>query len=231
MLQGFLPDAQVVSLKDCRSNEEWSERVDLISSVFASEGDEEVVLYGGRDSFIPSYKGIYPTLEVAQVGEYSATEIRKNIDPDQGGRFFREGVIVGASNRWVNAKPCVDIACLKGSRLLLGRKRGETRWRLPGGFVDPGETYEEAASRELMEETCCTGDKMVYAGSFVVKDWRYDGEEEQITTALFKCNYASGVISPDDDLEEAELFHISLLPPIVSGHVALISKLLGDKAC
>ncbi len=231
MLQEFLPDAQVLSLKDCRSNEEWSERVDLICSVFSSEGDEEVILYGGRDSFIPSYKGIYPTLEIAQVGDHSATEIRKNIDPNQGGCDFREGVIVGASNRWINAKPCVDIACFKGRHLILGRKKGETEWRLPGGFVDPGESYEEAAARELMEETCCTGDKMVYAGSFVVDDWRYNGEEEQITTALFKCNYTSGSIFADDDLEEIDLFHISLLPPIVSGHVALIDKLLGDKAC
>lgn len=44
---------------------------------------------------------------------------------------------------------------LQGSRLLLGMKKrgfGEGRWNGFGGKVEPGETIEDAAARELFEE-------------------------------------------------------------------------------
>jgi len=48
-----------------------------------------------------------------------------------------------------------------GGRRVLFIKRGhdpfEGMWALPGGFVEPDETVEEAAARELMEETSLAG--------------------------------------------------------------------------
>ncbi len=56
-------------------------------------------------------------------------------------------------------KPAVTADCVvfdDRDRLLLIRRRHQPfagQFALPGGFVDPGETTEDAARRELLEET------------------------------------------------------------------------------
>ncbi|MFZ5692900.1 MAG: NUDIX domain-containing protein [Pseudomonadota bacterium] len=56
-------------------------------------------------------------------------------------------------------RPSVTVDCVvfdDRDRLLLIRRRNPPfagQFALPGGFVDPGETTEDAARRELLEET------------------------------------------------------------------------------
>lgn len=47
----------------------------------------------------------------------------------------------------------VRVALFDGDRVLLVRHSYIAGWYFPGGGVDPGETAEEAAHRELFEET------------------------------------------------------------------------------
>lgn len=49
---------------------------------------------------------------------------------------------------------CAATIVVDGSRVLLQRQRrsGVSAWEIPGGYVDPGESLEEAAAREAREE-------------------------------------------------------------------------------
>ena len=63
---------------------------------------------------------------------------------------------------------CSDaVVVCDGNVLLIERTRapGKGTWALPGGFVNTNETYEQAAIRELFEETCLKVPEKVLKGS------------------------------------------------------------------
>jgi 8-oxo-dGTP diphosphatase len=54
------------------------------------------------------------------------------------------------------AVDCVGVICFRGEDVLLiqrGKAPRKGDWSIPGGRIEKGETEEEAAIRELMEET------------------------------------------------------------------------------
>ncbi|MCK5616796.1 NUDIX hydrolase [Candidatus Pacearchaeota archaeon] len=90
------------------------------------------------------------------------------------------------------------------TEFLVGTKPKDPRWRLPGGFVDNGETLEEAALREIHEETYidfASLSSLSYKSSYRIHDWRYEPLGMAITTAFFSCVAPIGYRPrPGDDL-------------------------------
>ena len=106
--------------------------------------------------------------------------------------------------------PAVIVLVTKGDRVLLQRNthyKGVV-WSLVAGFVDAGESLEDAVRREIREEA-----------SIEVKDIRYFGSQTWPFPSNimigFRAEYAGGELKPDgDEVVESGWFDRGHLPEI-----------------
>jgi NAD+ diphosphatase len=117
--------------------------------------------------------------------------------------------------------PAIIVLVERGRELLLAR----SRHFLPGmysvlaGFVEPGESLEEAVAREVKEEV-----------GLAIKDIRYFGSQNwpfpHSLMIGFAATYAGGEISlNDEEIETADWFTADTLPPI-PGKISIARKLI-----
>jgi ADP-ribose pyrophosphatase YjhB (NUDIX family) len=93
---------------------------------------------------------------------------------------------------------------------LIGRvdRRGRLLWSLPKGHVEPGETAEQAAIREIEEETGISGEILASLGT--IDFWFIaDGQRVHKTVHHFLLRAVGGELS-DDDYEVAEVAWVPL---------------------
>lgn len=233
MIQDKFPDINILYIKDTKHDDVWSNNLDgQIKDITGP--NQTVTLYGGRDSFIKHYSGQYGTAELMQEVFTSGTARRRELSNKvKADPAFRHGVIWSTQNQYPKCFPTVDIAILTedNKRILLGRKKDEKQYRFIGGFVNPGETFEEAAVRESKEETSLIVTNPRYLSSFVVDDWRYRSEVDKITTSLFLGTYSFGKPTPGDDIYEVKWFDLGteLIDVVVDGHKQLMAAVLAER--
>jgi 8-oxo-dGTP diphosphatase len=104
--------------------------------------------------------------------------------------------------------------------VLVRRKFPPQGWALPGGFVDWGETVEQAAVREALEET---GLQVTLLRQFhVYSDPSRDPRGHNVSVVFIGT--AQGNPQGQDDASEAQVFHRSALPsPFAFDHAAILS--------
>jgi bifunctional NMN adenylyltransferase/nudix hydrolase len=234
MLKAAYSDILVAPLADMPTDDSWSQQLDSIVQLACPIG--RVVLYGGRDSFIPHYKGKYPTHEIELEYSTSGTELRRiTANRIRVSADFRAGVIYAYANTYQRVFPTVDIAIIRDGKVLLGKKPNNTLWCFPGGFVDQSdERLEDAAAREAEEETGVHVYDLEYVCSHRNRDWRYrHADDGVITTVLFATTLFDGVPKAGDDLQEVSWFPVSheSIPNLVDTHKELFQELIQKYSC
>ncbi|NPV05005.1 MAG: NUDIX hydrolase [Syntrophaceae bacterium] len=126
------------------------------------------------------------------------------------------------SEEFLNPVPTVDVIIEIGDLgiVLIRRKNPPDGWALPGGFVDYGESLEEAAVREALEETSLsvtlTGQMHTYSNPF------RDPRRHTITTVYTAT--AEGAPRAGDDAAQVGIFREDSLPsPIVFDHADILA--------
>ena len=113
-----------------------------------------------------------------------------------------------------------------GGIVLIERKNPPFGWALPGGFVDYGESLEQAAVREALEETSLHVRLMDQM--FTYSDPRRDPRHHTVSTVFIAT--AQGKPVAADDAKTAGVFFEPALPqPIVFDHPAILADYFARK--
>jgi len=110
-----------------------------------------------------------------------------------------------------NPLPVAVAITVKGKKVLL-IKRGiaprKGMWGPPSGFIEVGETSEEACLRELKEETGVSGQIVRLLGVSRLRDKEIYGD---MLMVRYLVNAGDEEITPGDEVEDARFFDIAEL--------------------
>jgi 8-oxo-dGTP diphosphatase len=114
-----------------------------------------------------------------------------------------------AIKQYKNPFPTVDIIIEIGSGIvLIERKNEPLGWALPGGFVDYGESLEDAAFREAAEETSLKVSDLRLVGCY--SDPKRDARMHTISTVF--AARGTGTPIAADDAANLAVFETGKLP-------------------
>ncbi|MCE4980652.1 MULTISPECIES: NUDIX hydrolase [Mammaliicoccus] len=113
----------------------------------------------------------------------------------------------------------------KDKQLLLQLRSDNESWGLPGGTMELGESFEEAATREVYEETNLEIQNLKFITNFSGKDYHMvypNGDEAYTVTALFESEEYEGELSADiKETQNLKFFDLDKLPQNISPPVKM----------
>jgi len=125
----------------------------------------------------------------------------------------------------------VDIIIIQSGKVLLikrGHQPYEGKWALPGGFMDMDETPEQAAIRELEEETGLKVKRLQQFKTYGAID--RDPRHRTISTVYYTIldDTKKTTLTAGDDAAEAEWFSLDNLPELAFDHRLIIKEFIKD---
>jgi 8-oxo-dGTP diphosphatase len=117
-----------------------------------------------------------------------------------------------------------DMIAEVGDRIVfIERKNFPPGWAFPGGFVEIGETVEQAAVREALEETSLEVEPRALLGVYS----RPDRDPRGQTISVVYVGSAKGTPKARDDAKEIGLFTLDAPPtPLAFDHAEILRDYL-----
>ena len=118
------------------------------------------------------------------------------------------------SIHYENPKPTSTLICEHENKLLLVKRAvepGKGLWGLPGGFIELNETPDQAAMRELKEETNLNGNVICQLG-YTCHFNTIHGDVLLLAFLMDISDYSEMLAG--DDADDVELFPLEKLPPL-----------------
>ncbi len=122
---------------------------------------------------------------------------------------------------FLDPKVAVVVLARADGQLVMVRRSIEPalgRWSFPSGYVDRGEAVEDAAVREVMEET---GLEVTLDGFVGL----YSSKHSTVVLAVYSAEVAGGELMAGAEVTDAALFSPDEMPPLPFPHD---DQILGD---
>ena len=119
---------------------------------------------------------------------------------------------------------CAGAVIVRDGKILFQRRTDNGKWGLIGGLVEMNETYEEAALREIREETGLEVKLDSFLGIYHNHNMVWsNGDAAHVISAMFTAGIVSGEPRIDEESYELRFFGKDELPELFAeDHVAAL---------
>ena len=120
----------------------------------------------------------------------------------------------------VGSRPIImvgtGVLLLRQNEVLLQRRKDNGLWSLPGGSLEPGESLEEAARREVLEETGLAAGQLNLFGVYSGKDqfFQYPNGDQiyDVCVVYSTSDFHGEMLAEDGEVLELRFFALDELP-------------------
>ena len=119
---------------------------------------------------------------------------------------------------------CAGTLIVRDGKILFQRRTDNGQWGLIGGLLEMNETYEQAALREIREETGLEVKLESFLGIFHNHDMVWsNGDAAHVIAAMYTASVISGEPRIDSESYELRFFGKDEIPPLFAeDHIAAL---------